>query len=265
VKPIFKYSGGKSRELKRIKEFFPENVERIVEPFAGSCAVSFHFELPALIGDTRENVINALSVVKDNEQYPKLQKLVDDLKLVDDVEELNRIYYEQRDGKFKTPDPIEMAFRWIVIRQLVFSGIDRVNLKTGKINAPFGWYKKFACSLSEQHHRLLQSWEISQSSFEETLSCVKDGDWIFLDPPYLGRNSTYDCVSFEELQKMHGRMLEQLLQIKQPWLIVHSDCEFYREAYRSFNLHAVNHNYSQNFKGRDNSKQRVQHLYITNY
>ena len=253
------------RELKRIRGFFPDGIKRIVEPFAGSCAVSFGFELPALVGDTRENVINALNVVKDEHLYPKLQKLVDELKLEDDVEDLNDFYYEQRDQKFESRDPLEKAFRWVVIRQLVFSGIDRINLKTGKINAPFGWYRRFSCHLSEQHHKLLQEWDIIQASFEQTLSNVRDGDWVFLDPPYLGRNSTYDGVTLEKLQEMHEKMHELLSSIEQPWLIVHSDCEFYREKYKAFNLHVADHNYSQNFKGRDNSEQKVKHLYITNY
>lgn len=265
MKPFYKYSGGKSREFKRIQELFPKGIERVVEPFAGSCAVSFGLELPALVSDTRENVINVLSVVKNKNLYPKLQQLVDEMKNVSDIEVLNKIYYQQRDEKFESVDPLEKAFRWIVIRQLVFSGIDRINLKTGKINAPFGWYKQFSCRLSSAHHKLLQSWEIVQASFETTLTNVRDGDWIFLDPPYLGRNSTYDGITPDELQKMHEKLFEMLSNINQPWLIVHSDCEFYREKYKNFNLNVIDHNYSQNFKGRDNSEQKVQHLYISNY
>lgn len=265
MKTIFKYSGGKSRELKRIKNLIPDNITRIVEPFAGSCAVSFGLELPALVADTRENVINALDVVKDKALYPKLQVMVDNMKTIKDVEKLNDIFYQQRDQKFGVIDPLEKAFRWIVIRQLVFSGIDRINLKTGKINAPFGWYKGFSCHLSERHHDLLQSWEIKLSSFEKTLEDVKEGDWIFLDPPYLGRNSTYDGVSPERLEKMHEKLLGLLKEIRRPWLIIHTDCDFFRQRYDSFNIQTAEHSYSQNIKGRDNSEQKVKHLYISNY
>lgn len=38
MKPIFKYSGGKSKEVKNILALMPEGIERIVEPFAGGAA-----------------------------------------------------------------------------------------------------------------------------------------------------------------------------------------------------------------------------------
>lgn len=265
MKTFFKYSGGKSREFKRIKTFVPDKTKRVVEPFAGSCAISFGLELPALIADTRENVINCLNVVKNVVTFKQLLHLVELLKLETNIEKLNEHFYEQRDKKFGTIDAVEKAYRWIVIRQLVFSGIDRINLKTGKINAPFGWYKKFSCNLSEKHHELMQSWEINLSSFEQTLSNVKDGDWIFIDPPYLGRNSTYDGITQNELQEMHETLFKILKDIKQPWLIIHSDCDFYRKKYQDFSIKEIGHKYSQNFKGRDNSGQNIKHLYISNY
>ena len=265
MKTFFKYSGGKSKEFKRIKSLVPVETKRVVEPFAGSCAVSFGLELPALVADTRENVINALNVVQDAVMFKQLQALVDNLKLETDIEKLKVHFYEQRDGKFGTKDPVEKAYRWIVIRQLVFSGIDRINIKTGKFNAPFGWYKNFACHLSEKHHKLMQSWNVELGSFEQTLAKVKDGDWIFIDPPYLGRNSTYDGVTETQLQEMHEKLFEILCKIKQPWLIIHSDCEFYRKKYSSFCINEIAHKYSQNFKGRDSSDQKVKHLYISNY
>ena len=49
MKPIFKYSGGKGRELKRIKTLIPSinEFDRVVEPFAGGAAFAFDLEKPA--------------------------------------------------------------------------------------------------------------------------------------------------------------------------------------------------------------------------
>jgi DNA adenine methylase len=41
MKPLCKWSGGKRDEIKKFKEFYPENFERYVEPFAGGAATYF--------------------------------------------------------------------------------------------------------------------------------------------------------------------------------------------------------------------------------
>ena len=43
MKPIVKYQGGKTKELKRIVPLLPEYT-RMVEPFAGGAAVAFNQE-----------------------------------------------------------------------------------------------------------------------------------------------------------------------------------------------------------------------------
>ena len=60
MKPYFKYTGGKTRELKNIRPYVPTTVRRIVEPFCGSCAVAFDAEKPAIVGDLDDDVINLL-------------------------------------------------------------------------------------------------------------------------------------------------------------------------------------------------------------
>lgn len=263
MKPIFKYSGGKSRELQTIRENSPAVFSRVVEPFCGSAAVAFAFEKPALISDSRADVINVFKVVQDKTLYPYLQELVDKTSAVNDHDDLERIFYTQRDEKWTTTDPLERAFRFLVIRQLVFSGIDRINVKTGKENAPFGHYPKFSCYLSEQHHKLLQTWDIKRQDWSHTMDEVVDGDFVFLDPPYLGRNSTYG--EEQELESLHVLMMERLSNLSHPWLLVHCEHPSYQDFLTDKNVYYKPHTYSQNFLGRNNSKQKTQHFYATNF
>ena len=156
MKPIFKYSGGKSRELKTIKKLLPDNFNRVVEPFAGSAAVSFGIEKPMVLNDIRHNNMATFRAVQNKEYFEQLMDWISHLSTLS-VDELEKVYYEQRDGMWqKCETDLDYAKRWIVIRQLTFSGIDRINGKTGKFNAPFGWYKKFNCNLSLDHHKLLK-------------------------------------------------------------------------------------------------------------
>ena len=41
MKPLVKYQGGKTRELKIISKMMPKEFNRVVEPFCGGAALSF--------------------------------------------------------------------------------------------------------------------------------------------------------------------------------------------------------------------------------
>jgi DNA adenine methylase len=264
MKSPFKYSGGKSREAKFLTSLVNVNsTQRIVEPFAGSAAFAFFLEKPALISDVRKDVITTLEVIQDNKLYPLLQEKLDSLRRETDIKLLEKEFYVQRDQFWKSENKLEIAYRFIVIRQLVFSGIDRINIKTGKENAPFGWYPHFKCHLSDAHHKLLQNWEIKLQSFEKTLNETHQNDLVFFDPPYLERNSVYGG-EVETSLELHQNLLSSIRKLDCNWLIVHCDSPLYRNFGNEFKMYEKQFSYYQNFKGRDNSKSKTSHLYISN-
>lgn len=273
MKPIFKYSGGKSRELKLIKKLLPNNfdekINRVVEPFAGSAAVAFGLEKPAIISDLRENNIKTFEAVRDN--FNEIYDYIENIKKEANnhteekyTEFLNGEYYRQRDEMFGTTDPIDIAKRWILLRQLCFSGMDRINNKTGKFNVPFGWYKKLTCNLSKEHSDLLKTWDLILGNWTDAYDKADKNDFTFLDPPYYNRNSEYggDYVDNEQL---HIDIAKKFFSNPSKAMMVHIDCELYRDLYKDAIIYEKPFTYSQNFKSRDNSKSKVNHLYIMNY
>jgi DNA adenine methylase len=272
LKPFYKYTGGKIKEMKNIQQFFPSSgVERVVEPFCGSCSTAFHFELPALVSDINDHVTNLLSVVKSPELFSKLMDKIKETNITETKTEENNkhletLYYKQRDDYFTTTDPVEKAYRYLIIRQLCFSGMTRVNSKTGKSNVPYGWYGLFKTRLDVSYHNMLQNWDIKNQSFEKTIAETTETDWILVDPPYYQRNSKYGVNSDAgESEDFHIKLSQSLKKTSAQWLLIHSDCDLYRELYKDFNIRTKDFQYAQNFKGRDMKKSKVQHLYITNY
>ena len=263
MKPIFKYSGGKSREAKFISSLTKNEHLRTVEPFCGSAAMSFFYEKPALVTDIRKDVITTLQTVKDKNLYPALQRRVDELSKETNIEKLEKHFYEQRDDMWGCSDPLDVAYRFIVIRQLVFSGIDRINTKTGKENAPFGWYKQFKCHLSSAHHELMQSWEIKQQEFSQTFSEIIESDLVFSDPPYLGRNSTYGGENDVNID-FHRKLQSCHDDCNANWLLVHCEHPEYEDFMKRHLATTKQFSYSQNFVGRDNSKSKTVHIYVQN-
>lgn len=264
MKPIYKYSGGKSRELKKIRELMPLSFDRVIEPFAGSGAVAFGLEKPMVVSDTRLNNIATFRCIQDKQSFPLLMEWIEHLKTLE-VEQLEKVFYEQRDGMWgKCVSDLDYAKRWITIRQLVFSGMDRINPKTGKFNAPFGWYKSFNSYISQAHHDLLQQSTIIHGGFINAFNEANENDFVFLDPPYYQRNSDYGG-DYEDTSALHEEIADACKATSAKWMMVHIDCPLYRDLYKDFIIHEKTFNYSQNFKGRDNTKSKVNHLYITNY
>lgn len=264
LKPIFKYSGGKSSELSKIDNHLPPVYERVVEPFAGGAAVAFHLNTTCWLNDTRTLNTNVFECVANERQYQELQDLVDATKELP-TDQLEGLFYRSRDvinGGEATP--VELAYAWMVVRQNCFSGMDRTN-SSGKFNVPFGWYKTCKIKLERGHHNLLKQSKVTSGDFKSVLKETVATDFVFLDPPYYERESSYGTNFDEQSKELHVDLHSSLLTAKGKWLLIHVNCELYQDLYKDFNITTYDHKYKQNFRGRDNSKQKVQHLYISNY
>lgn len=264
MKPIIKYQGGKSKELPLIKQLLPKQFTRAVEPFCGGAAVSFGLECNSLMSDINRDVINLYSVVTSEELYPQLQLKVEYLKGLEH-DDLEQEFYAAREAinqQWDCVDQLQRALSYIIVRQLCFSGMERYNAK-GEFNVPFGHYKKFSCNLSPNHHNYLKKCEIKLGSFADSLISVKSDDFVFIDPPYLER------LGYSEGDggyKLHCKLYGILSTLDVPWMIIHSDHEFYRDSYKNFNIMEKDFAYAQRFgKDKDHSGAKVKHLYITNY
>ena len=262
MKPLVKYQGGKSRELKTITALMPDSYNRIIEPFCGGAAVSFHFGRPAVLNDTQDGVINLYNVVQ-SEDYYTLQHYVDKFKEYDH-DQLEQAFYAARDVINNRTGVCNVIYAesYILVRQLCFSGMERYNAK-GEFNVPFGHYKKFACSLSQEHHDYLRQCKIMHGDFERAIDEANEDDFIFVDPPYLERLG-YETGDGSD--GVHDRLLSALKKTKARWMIVHSDHEFYRDSYSDYNIMTKDFVYAQRFgKNKNHTGASVQHLYITNY
>ena len=262
MKPVIKYQGGKSKELPLIKQMLPQQFNRVVEPFCGGAAVSFGLQTPALLSDINPMVINLYKVLQSSD-YAYVLNRINVIKTYEH-DALQEAFYAARDVINNPQDftPLIQAVSYIIVRQLCFSGMERYN-SGGKFNVPFGHYNRLSCNLSPDHHTFLKKCDVRFASFDDTLSSVSDEDFLFIDPPYLDRlGYTEGDGGFV----LHSKLYSILSVIKAPWMIIHSDHEFYREYYKDFNIIDKDFAYSQRFgKGKDHSGAKVKHLYITNY
>lgn len=278
MKPMFKWSGGKTREMTFIKSLLPTTINRVVEPFVGGGAFFFNLNKESIINDNDPEVVNFYQVVKNSELFPILLAQIEKTKLMgldpkmskkecrDTPGNLCNLYYESRNylnSKNPEDDILKWAYSFIVVRQLCFSGMYRKH--KGVFNVPFGWYGGFGTHLTTKHHDFLQNVKINSGSFSQCFTDdLTEDDFIFLDPPYLNR-AGYNDTSGTVSTQLHTELFNCLNNTRAKWMIVHCDDPFYRDTYSGFNIIDKNYTYSQNFKGRIAKNSKVSHLYITNY
>jgi DNA adenine methylase len=144
MKPIIKWPGGKSREIKKIKEKIPK-FERYIEPFVGGGALFFDLEPNnAIINDLSKDLISFYKILKDNKKRKNFKKELykyvnnwDKIKVYLKVfgEEIIQIYNSYKNEK-TSYDEFNFKINSLLERKIIpFNGlfeeefcIDRTNL-----------------------------------------------------------------------------------------------------------------------------------------
>lgn len=182
LKPFLRWAGGKSWLIKYLDRILPSEFNNYHEPFLGGGSVFIYLKSKkkikkfAYLSDENESLINAYSVLKNN-----LGPLI---KILKNYKNEKEFYYSIREQKFT--DNIQKAAKFIFLNRTSFNGIYRVNLK-GEYNVPYGFKKYKNLFDFENLKKLNESLSdtfLSSGDFEETIDNVKNGDLVFLDPPY---------------------------------------------------------------------------------
>ncbi len=270
VPTLVKWAGGKKRLLPQFYNFFPEKIERYIEPFVGSGAVAFyvikHFKPKfVLLSDINEELINAYNVVKNN--VPELITALTILTRKHNKE----FYYKTRDTDPHDLSNIDWAARFIYLNKTCFNGLYRVNSK-GKFNVPIGSYKNPQIldikSLLEIH-KLLRNATIKVMPFENVLEYAKNGDFIYLDPPYypIKEGKSFTKYSKNDFSKTdHEKLAEVFKKLDKlgcKVMLSNSDTQFIKELYKNYNINIVR---AKRMINCDATKRgEINELVVTNY
>lgn len=195
MKPFVKWAGGKRQILeeiiKQIKEA-SDGLENFTfyEPFVGGGIVFLTLaNKRTVINDLNSELINCYLVIRDNpvELMKELKKHSDNFKKGNDS-----YYYEVREwdrlSTFKDRSNIEKVARTIFLNKTCYNGLYRVNLK-GEFNTPVGRYVEpslynEANILEISNYLKKNKVKIRQGTYAKALRDIKDGDIVYLDPPY---------------------------------------------------------------------------------
>jgi DNA adenine methylase len=175
---FLRWAGSKRKLVPRLEKFWDNSFTRYVEPFAGSACLFFSIAPErAVLGDNNDELINV---------YKKLRAVPERMhrRLVH-ISRDRDTYYRWRAKEPSELDEETRALRFIYLNHNCFNGIYRTNVN-GQFNVPFG--SKLATYLSRDEFlscaEALANAELVSGDFQDTLSRVERGDFVYLDPPY---------------------------------------------------------------------------------
>lgn len=194
--PIY-YAGKKEKLLDQILPFFPTNTKIFYDIFSGSCSVGINCgekSQEVIFVDNCKPLQGITSLIKD---VP--YSLIEDF-LKNIVEENNGLNTKEDYLKFRTKVQYHYsALDLLVLTTACFNNQMRFNQKGG-FNAPFG----YRCSLENMLEKLKsfseeikkEKYHIVCKNYEDILGLIliaaKDS-FVYLDPPYLGSDATYNA------------------------------------------------------------------------
>jgi len=193
IRPPLKWAGGKYQVLAHIRKRLPGS-NRLIEPFVGSGVVFLNTDYKHYtLSDTNNDLINFYKILKKDGL-----KFVDYCQKYFDKKYNNAdIYYKLREKFNATSDDTLKSALFLYINKHGYNGLCRYNA-SGKINVPFGRYKKpyfpekELILFSEKSKRAA----IKCEDFEKIINKASPGDVVYCDPPYIPRNNTSNFTSY---------------------------------------------------------------------
>jgi len=168
-----------------------------IEPFMGSGVVGLNARPQrALFADINPHIIAFYNAIKAKEITPESARAFLEREgwILEKMGEQH--YYAIRERFNRDGNPLDFLF----LSRSCFNGMMRFN-KKGGFNVPFcrkpqRFARAYVTKIINQISRfseLLHShdWTFKKQDFEETIACASQDDFIYCDPPYIGRHVDY--------------------------------------------------------------------------
>lgn len=241
-KPVLKWAGGKTQLLDELMSKVPGKYNRYIEPFIGGGALFFALQPRAgVIADSNPELVNMYECLSRN-----VEKVIEHLSKFKNHE---ACFYKVREMRFPDLEKEYAAARTIYLNRTCYNGLYRVN-KKGQFNVPFGHYKAPPIcqpDILRAASKLLQGVEIICGDYKTVLKkTAKQGDFVFLDPPYLPVSKYADFKRYTKEQfyeEDHRELAEEVQRLQKLGchvVLTNSNHPLVHELYEAYEVEVVN-------------------------
>ncbi len=181
-RPILRWAGSKRQLLPLLRQYWSPDFERYVEPFCGSSALFFVIRpARALLADSNSHLIEFYEELRDDPVT--LWREVTSIPQTPATYEALRTLVPARIAKARR------AVRFLYLNRNCFNGLYRTN-NSGQFNVPFAPSRTGAMpALADFINAAdrLKTARLRSCDFGHTLRDVRNGDFVYLDPPFFVR------------------------------------------------------------------------------
>lgn len=196
--PPIKCQGIKTKIIPFIREHVKRNESGLwIEPFVGTGVVAFNLKPKrAILNDKNQYIISFYQKIQTGEISSNIVRDFLEYHGAILAEKGNEYYIEMRENFNSNGDPLYFLF----LNRSDFNGMIRFN-KKGYFNVPFcqkpnrfskAYITKICNQVKNISHILSNSdWKFTCQPWQETFKSATNEDYIYLDPPYIGRDTSY--------------------------------------------------------------------------
>lgn len=241
TRPLLKWAGGKTQLLGEILPKMPQKYGRFIEPFFGGGAVFFAARpYGGIIADSNPELVNLYRSVADD-----VEGIMEQLRTLQNTEE---VFYAVRALDWTKLPSYQAAARTLFLNRTCYNGLYRVN-KSGGFNVPFGRYKNPRIIDEEalkSASEILSQTTILCGDYKTVLKeNAQQGDFIFLDPPYLPVSEYADFKRYTKEQFYEEDHVELAAEVNRLHelgchvILTNSNHPLVHEQYSKFSIEVV--------------------------
>ena len=270
-KPFLKWVGGKTQIINDIISKLPKQINNYHELFLGGGSVLFAvlslqkqnkiiIKNKIYAYDININLINMYKNIQNNKDklynilksyFKEYDNITGNIinrnpQTINDAKTSKESYYYWIRKKYNNidKDSIECSALFIFINKICFRGMYREG--PNGFNVPYGHYKKTPSLISEKEinyiSELIKNVEFKHCNFIYSIKNVKEGDFVYLDPPYAPENSKSFVKYVEDGfdLKTHELLFIEIKKLKNiKFIMSNAKVDIVINSFKDYNCHEI--------------------------
>lgn len=249
-----RYAGGKSLAVGVITEFLPNYIKKVVSPFIGGGSVEIalakELGLEVVGYDIFDLLVNywQMQTVNGEALYEKLAAMPPTKEEYERVKNILKEHWNKNTGYDGKLSPLDAAVYYYYNMQLSYGpGF------LGWMSSNYLDERKYKTTIEKVKNFYLPNLKVYNKGFDESIP-ENQGEFLYLDPPYV-LDECSDSKMFKGIYPMrnfpihhngfdHNKLCELLHNHKGGFILSYNDCSLVREAYKDFEIHQVQWQYT---------------------
>ena len=288
--PLF-YVGDKRKLMSQIMTYFPNHIDRLIEPFVGGGSVFMNVDADGfLLNDLNYIVIQIHSMLssycdRKDDFFREVFSLINKYGLTSrflgipqehgkssDCKDVNREAYNRMKIDFNSGGKKDIMLLYLLIiygfnHMIRFNKKGDFNLPVGNLDFNENVYNALNDYFAQMETKQPQWHSQDYSAFLAEIDFRKD-DLVYLDPPYLISSSEYNKMWNEECERNLIREMDRLDAMGVRFAVSNAITyrgkknDIFGDWAKKYNIHPISSNYISYW---DNSRKESGEVLVTNY